>query len=136
VTAPVQPAGPRFPNPDPWTGDPAQVCEEARQVLRLATTDPDIAGRLMPLSYAISDLVRSYLAEALPFDDLNQTAPIPEPVHQACITALVEAYRRKDAPFGITGAWNSDGVAIRVTRDWLDAVQFALQPYRQGFGIG
>jgi len=130
-----EPAGPRYPNPDPWSGDPAQIAEEARALLRLDPTDTDVVERLLPLSYAVSDLVREHLAEPVPFDDLAQTAPIPEPIHQACITAVTEAYRRKDTSFGITGAWSGDGINMRVSRDWLESVLIVLQPYRQRFGV-
>lgn len=126
---------PRFPNPSPWDGDPEQVAEEARALLRLDPADPDVAERLVPLSYAISDLVREHLAELVPFDDTEQTAEIPEPIHQACVTALTEAYRRKDTSFGITGAWSNDGINMRVSRDWLESVLVVLQPYRERFGV-
>jgi hypothetical protein len=126
---------PRYPNPSPWDGDPTYLVDTARSILRMASTDPDVAARLTPLSYAITELVRSHLDEVISFDDEAQTAPIPEPITQSCVNALVEAYRRKDAPYGITGAWSPDGVAIRVTRDWLDGVLYQLQPYRQRFGV-
>jgi hypothetical protein len=134
MTDPVD-TSPRYPNPDPWDGDPAYLVDTARGILRMSSTDAEVASRLTPLSYAITDLVRQHLAWALPFDAVDQTAPIPDPITQSCVNALVEAYRRKDAPYGITGAWSPDGVAIRVTRDWLDGVLYQLQPYRQGWGV-
>lgn len=127
-------SAPAFPNPDPWDGDPAQVAEEVRTLLRLDPADPDMAGRLVPLSYAISDLVREHLAELVPFDYTGAPA-IPEPIHQACIAALADAYRRKDTSFGITGAWSGDGINMRVSADWLAGVLVTLQPYRQRFGV-
>ena len=119
-----------WPNPAPWTGDPAFIVEEARKILRLDSTDPDLE-RLGRLAYVIKELVDRQLDGPEPFD----TVAIPDPVTDACITALVEQYRRKDAPFGITGAWSADGVAMRVSKDWLDPVLFALQPYKQGWGV-
>jgi hypothetical protein len=107
--------------------------EEARQILRLDSTDPDLE-RLGRLAYVVMDLVRHQLDAPIPFD-APDAAPIPDPVTDACITALVEQYRRKDAPFGITGAWSADGVAMRVSKDWLDPVLFALQPYKQAWGV-
>lgn len=123
-----------FPNPNPWSGDPAELAESARVILRLAADDPDVAGRLVPLAWSIVEMIKDTLCAPVSFDDPS-AAPIPETIHQAGISALVEAYRRKDAPFNITGAWNAEGVAIRVTPDWLDGVRFALQPYRAAFGI-
>ena len=134
MTTPVD-TSPRYPNPTPWDGDPTYLVDTARALLRMSSTDPEVASRLTPLAYAITDLVRQHLAELVPFDAVGQTNPIPEPITQSCVSALVEAYRRKDAPYGITGAWSPDGVAIRVTRDWLDGVLHQLQPYRQGWGI-
>lgn len=111
------------------------MAEEARVLLRLDPSDPDVAERLAPLAYAVSDLVREHLAELVPFDDTEQTADIPEPIHQACISALTDAYRRKDTSFGITGAWSNDGINMRVSSDWLASVLVTLQPYRERFGV-
>ena len=128
------PLGPAFPNPDPWDGDPAWLVEEAAAILRMDSTDQDL-DRLGRLAYVVTELVRQQLDCTVPFDDVAQVQPIPDPVSDACVTALVEQYRRKDAPFGITGAWAADGVALRVSRDWLDPVRAALQPYKQRFGV-
>ena len=126
---------PAFPNPQPWDGDPAQVAEEARLLLRLNVDDPDVTERLQPLAWAVSDLVREHLARPVAFDDAASTVEIPEPVHQACISALLDAYRRKDTSFSLTGAWSNDGMAMKVSRDWLDPVLTILQPYRAAFGL-
>ena len=120
-------------NPVPWTGDPAFIVEEAAGILHLDSTDPDLE-RLGRLAYVVMELVRRHLDALVPFDD-PAAEPIPDPVTDACITALVEQYRRKDAPFGITGAWSADGVAMRVSKDWLDPVLYALQPYRAAWGV-
>jgi len=119
-----------WPNPAPWTGDPAFIVEQARVMLRLDSMDPDLE-RLGRLAYVIKDLVDRQLDGPEPFD----SQAIPDPVTDACITALVEQYRRKDAPFGITGAWSADGVAMRVSKDWLDPVLHSLQPYKQAWGV-
>jgi hypothetical protein len=60
---------------------------------------------------------------------------VPPAITTACVLALIDAYRRKDATFGIIGAWSPDGVALRVSRDWLDGVKASLQPYRVRFGV-
>ena len=133
--ATVTPGGPRFPNPAPWDGDPAYLVTQACLILRIdPINDPDVP-RIERLAYAVTDSVRAFLDEPLPFDDLNQTAAIADPITDACVSVLVEWYRRKDAPFGVVGAWSPDGVAIRVSRDWLDPVRHSLQPYKQRFGI-
>ena len=115
----------------PWDGDPRYLVEQARQRLALAPTDPDLAW-LGLLADSVVEQVRSALDS--PTDPL--TYPVPAPVTVASILALVEAYRRKDAPFGVVGAWSADGVTLRVSRDWLDGVHAALQPYRVSFGVG
>lgn len=121
-------------NPTPWDGDPAFIVEQAASILHLDSTDPDLE-RLGRLAFVVMDLVRRQLDWVVPFDDPAAGQPIPDPVTDACITALVEQYRRKDAPFGITGAWSADGVAMRVSKDWLDPVLYALQPYRAAWGV-
>lgn len=102
--------------------------------LRMPETDPDVDW-LRRLSMAIMARVADHLDGATPFDADPATVAIPDPVTEACITALVEAYRRKEAAFGIVGAWDSNGVAMRVSRDWLDPVYATLQPYRVQFGL-
>jgi hypothetical protein len=108
--------------------------EQARTILRLDPMDPDLE-RLGRLAFVVTELVRQQLDAELAFDDITQTQPIPDPITDACITVLVEQYRRKDAPFGITGAWAADGVALRVSRDWLDPVHHVLQPYKEQWGV-
>lgn len=130
----TEPQGPRYPNPDPWDGDPVFLVEQARTILRLDPMDPDLE-RLGRLAFVVTELVRQQLDAELAFDDITQTQPIPDPITDACITVLVEQYRRKDAPFGITGAWAADGVALRVSRDWLDPVHHVLQPYKEQWGV-
>ena len=122
-----------WPNPDPWDGDPAFLVEQAQAILRLDSTDPDLP-RLGRLAFVVKALVAEHLG-GVQFDDPT-LAPIPDPVTDACVTVLVETYRRKDAPFGITGAWTAEGVGMRVSRDWLDPVLFVLQPYRVAWGVG
>ena len=117
----------------PWSGDPAWVVEKTLEILKMNESDPDVP-RIQRLAQAVMALVAHRLDCPVPFDDPS-VAPIPDPIAEACVNATVEAYRRKDAPFGIVGAWSADGVSMRVSRDWLDAVYFALQPYRQRFGI-
>jgi len=126
---------PRFPNPAAWDGNPTFLVDSVRSILSIGPADPDVQNRLVPLSYAVTTLVREHLDETLPFDDVDQTTVIPDPITQACVYALLEAYRRKDSMFGIIGAWSSDGIAVRVSRDWLDGVKAVLQPYRERFGV-
>ena len=43
--------------------------------------------------------------------------------------AGVEAYKRKEAVFGITGYVDLQGAAVRVSRDYLDAIAPILERY-------
>jgi len=119
---------------EPWNGDPQFLVDQAMHQLRMAPQDPDVDW-LQRLSQAIMARIADHLDGVVPFDADPSTTAIPDPVTEACITALVEAYRRKEAAFGIIGAFDANGVAMRVSRDWLDPVYAALQPYRQRFGL-
>ena len=116
----------------PWDGSPTALVEYARQRLGLSPTDPDLPWLGM-LADSVIALVDEYLDS--PDPPFNTTGPVPPALTSSCVLALIDAYRRKDATFGIIGAWSPDGVALRVSRDWLDGVKAALQPYRQRFGV-
>jgi hypothetical protein len=110
------------------TWDLQGIVDAAASMLRMSSTDPDIAGRLVPLATAVTELIDQHL--------VVHPDPLPESVNQAAIQATVDAYRRKDAPFSYTGGWGADGIAVRVDRDWLSSVLYLLQPWRSGFGCG
>jgi hypothetical protein len=129
-TVPVVPA---WPNPEPWNGDPSILAIEAGKLLRLDPQDPDM-DRVRQIAYAAVQAVKSHLDEPVPFDDPTR-APIADPVHQACLLATVDGYRRKDAPFGVTAAYDGDGVAVRISAAWLAGVRPLLQPHRGRFGV-
>jgi hypothetical protein len=116
----------------PWDGEPAALVEYARQRLALTPTDPDLPW-LGQLADSVIALVDEYLDS--PDPPFNESGPVPPAITTACVLALIDAYRRKDATFGIIGAWSPDGVALRVSRDWLDGVKASLQPYRVRFGV-
>jgi hypothetical protein len=127
VTAPFPPAAP------PWDGSPAALVEYARLRLLLAPTDPDLPWLGM-LADSVIEQINLYMdGPAPPF---NEAGTVKPSITTASVLALIDAYRRKDATFGVIGAWSPDGVALRVSRDWLDGVKAALQPHRVSFGIG
>lgn len=115
----------------PWDGDPTKLVEFARVRLTLSETDPDLPW-LAQLADAVVELITSYIDPPA-----GSTAPatVPPSVTTSSVLALIDAYRRKDATFGIIGAWSPDGVALRVSRDWLDGVKASLQPHRAQFGV-
>lgn len=108
--------------------DPVEIADAAAKLLKIPSDDPEIADRIVPIAQAICDLITAHL--------VTVPDPLPEAVHQAAIGATVEQARRKDAPFGLTGSWGADGLAMRVDRDILSSVLSLLQPYRTGFGVG
>jgi len=115
----------------PWDGDPTKLVEYARVRLTLSPTDPDLPW-LAQLADAVIELINARI------DRVSGSTPsgaVPPSVTSSAILALIDAYRRKDATFGIIGAWYPDGVALRVSRDWLDGVKASLQPHREQFGV-
>jgi hypothetical protein len=50
--------------------------------------------------------------------------------------AGVEAFKRKETPFGVTGFADMQGGAIRVAKDYLEGVRPIIDRYRSGPGIG
>lgn len=48
----------------------------------------------------------------------------------AALIAGVEAYKRRDAPFGVTGYADLQGIAVRVARDYIDTVAPILDRWR------
>jgi hypothetical protein len=126
MTATFPPAAP------PWDGDPTKLVEFARVRLNLAANDPDLPW-LAQLADAVVELIREYVdGPSAPVDAGGNVLPS---VTTSSVLALIDAYRRKDATFGIIGAWSPDGVALRVSRDWLDGVKASLQPHRARFGV-
>jgi hypothetical protein len=47
-----------------------------------------------------------------------------------------EAYKRREAPFGVTGYNDMEGNAIRLARDYLEGVKPVIDRYGNGPGIG
>ena len=101
-----------------------EVRERALRLLRLSDQHP-AADRVDEIVPTVLELIRVRLGLAA-FTDLPDT---PAPVMEAAAQATVEMYRRKDAPFGITGAWSAEGEAFRISRDPLAGVEYLLTPY-------
>ena len=117
--------------PVPWDGSVEWLVETARVRLGLGPADPDI-GWLFYLGQSCIDQIVRWLDEP---GHPPLTGPVEPPITTASVVALVEAYARKDAKFGVTGAWSSEGVALRVSADWLDGVKAALRPYQKQRGV-
>jgi hypothetical protein len=115
----------------PWDGSIDWLVETARLRLGLGPNDPDLGWLGYLAASCIDQIV--YWLDAPGHPPL--VGPVPPPVTTAAVVALVEAYARKDARFGVTGAWTADGVALRVSADWLDGVKAALAPFQVRRGI-
>ena len=61
--------------------------------------------------------------------------PLPGELVLAARTAGVEAFKRREAVYGITGYVDLQGAAIRVSRDYLDAISPIIARYATP-GIG
>ena len=57
-------------------------------------------------------------------------------VEVAATLAAAEAFRRRSAPFGVTGYSDLAGVAIRVARDYLEGVRPLVDRWSNGPGVG
>ena len=116
---------------DPWEGDVETIVEEARKILRLPQTDPDVE-RLDRLAESAIELVTQHLGFAP--DPLP--TPVPFPIYDATVNMTVSAFRRKDIDFNVSGTYSGAGeIPMRIQNDWLAPVLYQLQPYRVSFGI-
>jgi hypothetical protein len=62
--------------------------------------------------------------------------PLPSELQTAATMAGGEAYKRREAPFGVTGYNDMEGNAIRLARDYLEGVKPVIDRYGNGPGIG
>jgi len=62
--------------------------------------------------------------------------PPPSELTTAALMAGSEAFKRREAPFGITGFNDIEGNAIRLARDYLDSIRPVIDRYSAGPGIG
>ena len=122
------------PGASAWDGSAGQVSTAALAELRLTAGDVDTA-RLDRFAVAAIENIDSYLDGPVSVSD-PAYGPRPETVFQVATNLTVEAYRRKDSPFGIANAWGQDGYAMRIPADVLAGSLTQLRPYKVRFGIG
>jgi hypothetical protein len=110
------------------TGDPAR--DRMEDLARAAMTMIDQRLQLQPLqgsrvAYTLGGVtVHAYLDGEQPPD-----------VQNAAVDLTVELHRRKDAPFGVAGAWSQSGEPVRIGSDRLRGVESILAPYVEGWGF-
>jgi hypothetical protein len=116
----------------PWNGDPLFLVGIAKKLLNMRDNDPDVAI-LQRQVYAVMEAVSRYLEYDI---QATENLPVSDVVTEACALTLVEVYRRKDANFGIVGTYSENGLATRISADWLAGHLPQLAPIRRGWGIG
>jgi hypothetical protein len=100
-------------------------------VLRMDPTDDD-SDRVFQAAESAVLLVNDYLDR----DDDPIVAPPPQPVTDACVQVTVEAYRRKDAPFGVLNSWSESDIGpVRIGTDPLKGVEQILAPFAHRYGV-
>jgi len=126
MTAPFPPLVP------PWDGDPAFIVDEARKQLVMKLSDPGIATLERLVGSAI-DVCRNYLGwSSVP--DAGATT-VPDPVRDSMIAVLTEMYRRRELSFGVLGTADPDGVAYRITPDWIASNLPNIRIYKVSYGL-
>ena len=63
------------------------------------------------------------------------TLPLPSELATAATMAGGEAFKRREAPFGVAGFNDVEG-AIRLARDYLEGIKPQIDRYSNGPGIG
>ena len=83
---------------------------------------------------AVAAAVESAITARLNGAVIVDPSPAFDELHVAAILAAAEAYKRKEAAFGLTGFADMQGAAIRVARDYLDGVYPIVNRYRNVAG--
>lgn len=116
---------------EPTWSTPEDIRDRALAILRLPSTHPD-AERILSSARTAIDLVDDYLDRA---DDPLRVPP-PDPVLDSTVIVCIEAYRRKDAPFGVLNSWSDSDIGpLRIGTDPLKGVEQMLMPYSHRYGV-
>lgn len=115
----------------PWTADTTEVRDRALGLLKLGPSDFD-AARLASCARTAVEQCDNFLDRG---DQQFTADAVPSSVMDAAVFVTRELYERKDAPFGVLGAWSQSGEAMRIARDILAGVEYLLMPYKLGWGL-
>ena len=99
--------------------------------MRVSSTDVDASTVNRKAEVALEQIT-SYLDLPVPWVDDPEKWPAS--VLEGAVTVTRELCERKNAPFGIAGAWE-DGTAARISSDPLAGVRTMLAPFKQRWGI-
>jgi hypothetical protein len=84
---------------------------------------------------AVAAAIDAGVLGVLEVDSIAPTDPgYPEILAAAQLGAL-ELYQRRAAPFGVVGFADPMGNAIRLARDWLDAIRPQLRRWHRTGGV-
>ena len=106
--------------------------------LTVWVTGPQILAHVGNVTPTASDTAWSAACATAISDGINRELgrnadPLPTgalaELTAAALVAGTEAYKRREAPFGVTGYTDLMGGAIRVSRDWLDAIGPQIDRY-------
>lgn len=85
---------------------------------------------------ACAAAVLSGITEKLNGAVIASPSPAEDELNVAARLAGAEAFKRREATFGLTGYADLEGNAIRVARDYLAGVAPLIERYGAGPGIG
>lgn len=80
-------------------------------------------------AFAVSAGIDARLEGTLWITPPIEPAELPAEIVWLALSSGVEAYKRREATFGITGYVDLQGAAIRVARDYLEATAPILERY-------
>lgn len=105
------------------------------QVLAFAGIDSPTADET-EWADACAAAVESAITSRLNGAVIVDPSPALDELTVAARLAAAEAFKRKEATFGVTGFSDLQGAAIRVARDYMDGVKPLVDRYRIVGGIG
>jgi hypothetical protein len=121
--------------PDPlpfyWDGTVEEVVKYAAEQLQIGPNHPS-RDRLNRNAQTVTELVQRFLNRTWPVDG---SAELEVGILDGSIMATVELFRRREVAFGLSGAYNADGIPVRISNDWLAGVAPGLAAYRTGWGL-
>lgn len=85
---------------------------------------------------ACAAAIESAIVERLGGAEIADPSGALDELSLAARLAALEAFKRKEAVFGVTGYADLQGAAIRVARDYMDGVRPIVDRYRIVGGIG
>lgn len=103
--------------------------QEILDYVGVKTPSPIEAGWADACAAAVNDGIEVRLNGAA------LVAPLPSELQTVATMAGGEAYKRREAPFGVTSFSDVEG-AVRLARDYLEGVKPQIDRYGNGPGIG